>query len=380
MQITDIRLTEVIYPMPSGVRHGRAYRESLGSNLVQVLTDEGITGVSGVWGPYAPLRSAIDAVLLPMLKGQNPMDIERLWETMYTSAITGTAPRLIGAIDVALWDITGKALGAPIYRMLGALRDTVSVYVAPSMKQPEVIADECVRYREAGYPAIKLRIGLGFVGLAEEKTIDKDIQIVQQAREILGSKVDIGVDTDKTYDHFTALRLAPVLEANGVAWFEEPLDTYYVDRDREQYVDAMARLQGQVKVPLSGGQGFFTRYQYRDIVARHAVDIIEPDLFSVGGISELRWVAALASAWGLKCMPHINCLNGHDIQLVATAHCLASMSNGMYLCYPPYDTPLRTELLVEQPKVVNGHFPLPQKPGLGIEIDPDALAKYAVQH
>jgi D-galactarolactone cycloisomerase len=145
-------------------------------------------------------------------------------------------------------------------------------------------------------------------------------------------------------------------------------------------VDAMARLQGQVKVPLSGGQGFFTRYQYKDIVSRHAVDIIQPDLIMVGGISEMMRVGALASVWGLKCQPHVGCLAGDDIQITATAHCLASMSNSMYLCYQAHDTPLRTELLVEQPKVVNGWFSLPQKPGLGIEINPDALAKYAVKH
>ncbi|MCL4465130.1 MAG: mandelate racemase/muconate lactonizing enzyme family protein [Chloroflexi bacterium] len=380
MKITDIKLTPISYPMPFNLRWGRGNRDDVGAVITEVFTDEGITGLGILNGPYPSLRTALDTILLPRLKGQNPLDIERLWESMYaTSSGEGGTFGVIGGIDIALWDIAGKVAGLPIYRMLGALRDSVPVYIAPSMKQPEVIAQECEEYKAAGYPAIKLRLGLGFVGLAEQGTIDKDIAIVESGRKILGDKVAIGVDTDKTYDHFTALRLAPVLEENRVAWFEEPLDVRDAERDREQYVAAMARLQGKVKVPLSGGQGFFSRYQYGEIVSRHAVDIVQPDVVRAGGISELRRVADLASVWGLKCMPHVNCGGGQDIQVVATAHCLAALSNSMYLCYPAYDTPLRTELLAEQPKVIDGYLPLPQKPGLGIELNPDAVAKYTVK-
>ncbi len=381
MKITDVKLTEVSYPSPFNLRWGRGNRDAHGAIITEVFTDEGITGLGVVNGPYPPLRAALDTVILPLLKGQNPLDIERLWEAMYrTAGGEGGTAGVIGGIDIALWDIAGKVAGLPIYRLLGALRDEVPVYIAPSMKQPEVIEQELHEYKAAGYPAIKMRLGLGFVGLADWRTIDKDIRIVNSARQILGSAVDIGVDTDKTYDHFTALRLAPILEENRVAWFEEPLDTQGAECDREQYVRAMARLQGKVKVPLSGAQGFFTRYQYIDIISQHAVDIVQPDVVRAGGISELRRVADLASAWGLKCMPHVNCGGGQDIQVTATAHCLAALGNGVYLCYPAYDTPLRTELLMEQPKVVNGIFKIPQRPGLGIELDPDAVKKYTVQH
>ncbi len=380
MKITDIKLTQVSYPMPFNLRWGRGNRDDVGAIITEVFTDEGVTGLGILNGPYASMRTALDTLLLPRLKGQNPLDIERLWEEMFlTAGGEGGTATVIGGIDIALWDIAGKVAGLPIYRLLGALRDEVPVYIAPSMKQPEVIAKECEEYRAAGYPAIKMRLGLGFVGLADYKTIDKDITIVNEARRILGDTVEIGVDTDKTYDHFTALRLAPVLYENRVAWFEEPLDVRNAERDREQYVAAMARLQGKVKVPLSGAQGFFTRYQFTDIVSRHAVDIVQPDVVRAGGISELRRVADLASAWGLRCMPHVNCGGGQDIQVTATAHCLAALSNSMYLCYPAYDTPLRTELLQEQPKIVNGIFQMPQKPGLGIALNPDAVKKYTVQ-
>lgn len=375
MKITDIQLARIRYPMPFSLRWGRGNRDDVGAIVVQVLTDEGITGLGVLNGPYGPIRTSLEQIILPRLQGQNPLDIERLWQAMASAAgVESAAAGVAGGIDIALWDIAGKVAGLPVYRLLGAMHDRLPVYIAPSMKQPEVIAAECEEFKAAGYRAIKLRIGLGFVGLAEPGTIAKDIEIIESARRIMGSSMVIGVDTDKTYDHFATLKLAPVLAANDIAWLEEPL----VARDHEQYVRDMLRLQGRVGVPLSGGQGFFSRYQYGDLVSRRAVDIVQPDVVRVGGISELKRVGELASVWGLKCMPHVSCGVGHDIQFVATAHAMASLSNATYLCYPAYDTPLRTELLVEQPKVVDGYLPLPQKPGLGIELNPQALARYSV--
>ena len=211
------------------------------------------------------------------------------------------------------------------------------------------------------------------MGLDDPLSIAKDIEIVRSARRILGDDDVIGVDTDRTYDHFTALRMASILEECGIGWYEEPLSM----RSRDQYVLEMERMHGMVGVPLSGAQNFFPRYDYGDIVSRRAIDIVQPDVVKVGGISELMRVADLASVWGLKCMPHVNCGEGHDIRVVATAHRLAAMSNAMYLCYPAYDTPLRTELLMEQPRAIDGQCALSQKPGLGIEIDPEALKRHA---
>jgi L-alanine-DL-glutamate epimerase-like enolase superfamily enzyme len=382
MKITDIKLTPVSFPMPFNLRWGRGNRDDVGGSIVQVFTDESITGIGAIGLAKLDKESiaistcAVETILLPLLKDQNPLDICRLWEAMYSATGRyGINGGVMGGIDVALWDILGKVAGLPVYRLLGAARDSVPVYVAPSMKQPEVIAEECEAYKAAGYPGIKLRLGLGFVGLDKPKSIAKDIEIVTSARRILGDDMAIGVDTDKTYDHVSALRLAPILEDNGIAWYEEPLDV----NGREQYVREMARLQGMFKVPLSGAQGFFSRYEYSDIVSQRAVDIVQPDVGGVGGISEMMRVADLASVWGLKCMPHVNCGAGHDIGVVATAHCLAAMSNAMYLCYPAYDSPLRTELLLEQPKVINGQFALPEKPGLGIEIDQEVLDRYAYE-
>jgi D-galactarolactone cycloisomerase len=249
------------------------------------------------------------------------------------------------------------------------------VYIAPSMKQPEIIADECARFRAEGYRAIKLRVGLGQVGLDEPGSMRKDLQIVQDARRILGDDFVIGVDTDKTYDRAMALQMGERLHDLDAVWFEEPLQA----RERTAYVHEIEYLKGVLQVPLSGGQGFHTRFDFRDLVSQQAVDIVQPDCARCGGITELRRIATLASTWGLACMPHVGCGCGYDIRVVATAHVLASIPNAMYLCYPAYDTPLRSDLLKEPPKVVDGYLTLSQEPGLGIELDEYALARYRAE-
>lgn len=374
MKITDVRLTHVSYPAPTALRWGRLAPSTMEGIVVQVSTDEGITGLGEFDGPYPQARLALERRVRPALVGENPLDRERLWEKLQ-AALRLEVPRMLGGLDTALWDIVGKVAGLPIYRLLGAHDDRVMVYIAPSMKQPEVVAEECARFKAEGYRAIKLRIGLGQVGLAASGDMRKDYEVVEVARKTLGDDFVIGVDTDKTYDHYMALKMADFLYELNAAWFEEPLQS----RANEQYVREMKRLSGQIKVPLSGAQGFYTRFEFGDIISQRAVDIVQPDVAICGGISEMCRIAAMASVWGVGFMPHVSCGLGHDIRVVSTLHVLASLSSHLYLCYPAYDTPLRTELLVEQPKVVDGYMAVPEKPGLGIELNEEVLARYRVE-
>jgi len=346
----------------------------MGGIIVQVLTDEGITGLGEFEASYSEARTVLESQVLSRIRGENPLNIERLWEIL-RSAIRGKPKTMLGGIDIALWDILGKVSGQPIYRLLGGCENQIMVYIAPSMKQPEVIAEECAQFRAEGYRAIKLRIGLGQVGLAETGDMKKDFQIVEDARRILGDDFIIGVDADKTYNRSMALKMGERLHELDAAWFEEPLQ----ERERDAYVQEIKYLRRLIQVPLSGAQGFHTRFEFREIVSQQAVDIVQPDCARCGGISELRRIATLASVWNLACMPHMGCGCGYDIRVVATLHVLASITNGMYLCYPAYDTPLRTELLKEPPRVLDGYLAVPQKPGLGIELDEDALARYRVE-
>lgn len=375
MKITDITLTGVAYPAPHPLRWGRLERLEMGATIVQVFTDEGIVGLGDATAPVRSVRPILRDSLLPLLLGENPLDIERLWVTMTRGMRGGPGFQLVGGIDVALWDIVGKVANLPLYRVFGAFRDRVPVYAAPSMRQPDAIAEELATYAERGFKAVKLRIGLGPVGLAggpNDQT--RDIAIIERAREILGPNFEIGADTDKTYSHAMAACLAPTVHAARLAWFEEPLPNL----EREQYVREMLRLREIIRVPLSGGQGFSAPEQFDDLIRFTAVDIVQPDVNNVGGLTAMRKIAAMAAGHGLATMPHVSCHLGADIVFLATAHLLGATPSALWACYQAYDTPLRTELLREPVRVENGEALLSDRPGLGIELDPDAVAKYRV--
>ena len=375
MKIADVTLTPIAYPAPHPLRWGWGERTVMGDTIVQVRTDEGLVGIAPASGPIASQRAMLADALLPLLVGQNPLDVERLWASMARGLRGGWPGELVGGIDVALWDILGQAAGLPLYRLLGAYRDRVPCYIAPSMRQPEVLVDELARYRAQGFRAVKLRIGLGPVGWADgPRDQTRDEAILRGAREALGAGFAIGADTDRTYDFAMAARLAPVVHEVDLAWFEEPVAV----GERERYVRDFRRLHDVIRVPLSGGQGFFGPGQFDELIAQSAVEIVQPDACGCGGITPLRKIAAMAAGRGLDFMPHVSCHSGHDLRVMATAHALASAPNGLWLCYPAYDTPLRTELVREPPRLEGGELLLPERPGLGLELDQAALERLRV--
>ncbi|MDQ3699967.1 MAG: mandelate racemase/muconate lactonizing enzyme family protein [Chloroflexota bacterium] len=375
MKIVDITLTPVSYPAPHLLRWGHGTQDTMGGTIIQVITDEGLVGLGDANGPIAVQRAYVRDTLLPLLRGQNPLDVERLWDGMARNERARTVgSQLIGGVDIALWDLVGKAANLPLYRVFGAYRDRVPVYIAPSKRQPEVLMEELADYREQGFRAVKLRIGLGPVGWADQpRDQQRDVAILRRGREVLGESFTIGADTDRTYDHAMTARIAPVVHEVDLAWLEEPLRESALDR--EHYVEEMLRLRQIVHVPLSGGQGMYGVHAFDALINQRAVDLIQPDVGSSGGLTPARKVAAMAQGRGIGLMPHVACGCGYDLRVVATAHLLAAAPNGTWLCYPAYDTPLRTDLLVEQPLVREGELQLSEKPGLGIELNPEALER-----
>jgi len=372
MKIRAVTLTPVAYPAPHPLRWGWGERDTMGDTIIQVDTDEGLVGIAPATGPIRGQRAMLEDTLLPILVGQNPLDVERLWAQMARGLRGGWPGELVGGIDIALWDILARAAGLPLYRVLGAYRDHVPCYIAPSMRQPDALVEELEQYKGQGFGAIKLRIGLGPVGWADgPRDQSRDVAILRRARDVLGEGFAIGADTDRTYDYALAARLAPVIHEVGLAWFEEPV----VVGEREQYVRDFLRLRDVIRVPLSGGQGFFGPGQFDELICRSAVDVVQPDACACGGITPLRKVSAMAAGRGLQFMPHVSCHSGHDLRVVATAHMLASTPNGLWLCYPAYDTPLRTELVKEPALVKDGELYLSDRPGLGLELDERALER-----
>ncbi|HUE75537.1 MAG TPA: mandelate racemase/muconate lactonizing enzyme family protein, partial [Chloroflexota bacterium] len=283
--------------------------------------------------------------------------------------ITGSA---ISGIEHALWDIKGKALGVPVYELLGGkCRERVRVYQNPGGDSPEEMADNSVAIIEKyGYTALKIGPHpRGSEQMPWNAVVRGAVARLQAVREAVGDDIDIGVDPHaKIFEPVRAMQMAQALKPLNPYFFEEPL--------RPENIDAMAALRQQVDVPVATGEMLFTKFEFRDLLVRGAADIIQPDICCAGGLLEQKKIAAMAEAFYVTVAPH------NPMGPVATAvnvHFAASTPNFLILEYTPDDRPGRRDLVKEPMKLVDGYIELPTEPGLGIDINEEAFAKYPHQ-
>lgn len=372
MKIRAVTLTPVAYPAPHPLRWGWGERDTMGDTIIQVDTDEELVGIAPATGPIRGQRAMLEDTLLPILVGQNPLDVEWLWAQMARGLRGGWPGELVGGIDIALWDILARAAGLPLYRVLGAYRDRVPCYIAPSMRSP-------TRWSKSSSSARRRVSEQSSCALGSVQLVGRMVRATSRAtwpscagRATPSAKASRSAPTPiEPMTTPSPPGWPPVVHEVGLAWFEEPV----VVGEREQYVRDFLRLRDVIRVPLSGGQGFFGPGQFDELICRSAVDVVQPDACACGGITPLRKVSAMAAGRGLQFMPHVSCHSGHDLRVVATAHMLASTPNGLWLCYPAYDTPLRTDLVKEPPLVKDGELYLSDRPGLGLELDERALER-----
>jgi len=349
-----------------------------GFSLVEVQTDEGIVGIGAV-DSYPPLvKCLIDpgngvGPLKELLVGENPLEMGRLWEKMYRGSFwyghRGVVVHAMSGIDIALWDISGKALGMPIYQLLGGsergkVRPYASLTPFSRPREDEVRESalrQIERCLEMGFKAIKL-------GWGEFHTsLEVGVELMRTAREIAGPEIEIIVDVGRPWDWnvATAIQRIEAVAEYGILWVEEPLPA--------DDISGYAELRQALKVPVSCGEVQCTRFPFKELLDRRAVDILQPDVCRVGGITELKRIAELAKLHNVLCVPH--CWST-AICIAASAHVVASIPNGLYVEFQVM-SPLNTELLSEPFKVVDGWMELPKGPGLGIELDPEVLKKYS---
>jgi L-alanine-DL-glutamate epimerase-like enolase superfamily enzyme len=367
MKITHVEPMVLEAPVKEPWRIGTALYTSMHAFVVRVDTDEGISG----WGEglvrFSPKAGAAITrdILAPVVVGQDPRDIELLWDKMYAvmrgrGHSKGYVLEAISAVDIALWDILGKALGQPIHRLLGSYgRTALPVYASSILLKP---VDEQVREAERlaaqGFTGMKLKIGQG---------VDADMRSVRAIRKALGDGVQLMVDANCAYDCLAALRLGRQLEAEGVAWFEEPVGP--------EQIDSYAKLSQALDMPVAGGETEFTRWAFKEILVRQAMDILQPDIGRVGGFSEVRKIAALASAFDVPVAPHTGACAA--ILIAASIQWAASLGNMLTFEYMYPENPLREALLVEPiPAPADSRMVVLQGPGLGVEVDERALKRF----
>jgi galactonate dehydratase len=341
--------------------------------FVKVHTDEGIVGIGEAYsaGPDRATEAVIHD-FAEWIVGYDPTDIERLWTLMYAGSrfpggvIVNAA---ISGIEQALWDIAGKALGVPTYKLLGgACRDRIRVYQSPHGRTPEELADNAVALIERhGYTALKIGPHPpGFAAMPRNALLREAARRMEAVRRAVGDDIDIGVDPHaRTIDVAEAAALAEVLKPYRPFFLEEPL--------RPENIDALAKLAAHVEIPLATGEMLFTKYQFRDLLVREAVSIIQPDLCCAGGILETKKIAAMAEAFYVNLAPH-NPMG--PLATAANVHLSATCPNFIILEYIPDDEAPRRDLIKEPLRVVDGYIDLPTAPGLGIELNEEAFGHY----
>lgn len=343
--------------------------------LVEIETSDGLVGWGECYGPSAVAKSFIETQLAPQIIGRDPYDVEVIWEHLYNRikdyGQTGMAIAAISGIDIALWDLIGKACGKPIHKLTGgAFRSEVEAYATGLYfidmdHVTEEAVEEAQAFVEQGFKAIKMKIGLG--------SLRRDYERVAAVRNAVGSDVRLMVDANHCFSVPNAIRMGRMLEELNIDWFEEPISPEDVDG----YVEVTRALD----MAIAGGENDFTRWGFRDKIVRKAMDIIQPDVCAAGGISECKKIATLATTHGVECVPHAW---GSSVGLAATIQFLASIPDQppCLVPHPPLlefeqeENPFRDHLATVPIHQNNGIVAVPDGPGLGIEIDRSIIEKY----
>jgi len=348
--------------------------------LCVVSTDEGIEGVGEAFyigGPAKIVASMISDACAPLIIGKDPFDTAIIWDFLYNrtrdQGMKGLPISALSAIDIALWDIKGKALGLPVCKLLGgAYRDKAHVYATglyepqnvPSIK--DALIEEALGYKKDGFSAMKLKVGYG---------VETDMRYVRAVREAIGDDIVLMVDANHAYNATEAIRLAREMERYNVYWFEEPVPP--------EDIDGYIEVKQKSNILIAGGECEFTRYGFRELITRRAVDILQPDLCAAGGFTEMIRIVAMASAWNVPIMPHVW---GTNVGLAASLQLFAVLPHFPERRFPAepffeYDRsphPLRDGVTQEKFIMKEGYLDIPQRPGLGITLDMDFVRRYTI--
>lgn len=367
LKVRDVVAYAVSFPVPPQDRVtlgvGRAIKRD--AVVVKVTTECGLVGFgeSHHGRAHSTVAHFINTALRPFVVGRDAADVTGIWKTIYARQLSsmglGAACAMaMSGIDMALWDIRAKAVGWPLYRLLGGSARAVPAYaggVALGWQEPEELAQEALRQREAGYRAVKLRLG---------DTAQRDLARVRAVRKALGDEAVILSDANTAYTLDIARAVIPGLDEAGIGWLEEPFPPH----DLRSY--ELAR--GYGLVPFAAGENHYTRFEFNHLIDGRAVTVIQPDLSKAGGITEVLRIAAMASAHKLEVHLHTS-MTG--INMAASVHVLAAIENAGYFEADVSKNNLFRDALVSAPFQLGADGcvrPL-EGPGIGVEVDEEFL-------
>ncbi len=361
MRIDHLETITLRFEYADGFRYAGGQCTARVTSLVLVHTDSGHVGIGAAYSHPGLVHLIVQNQLAPLLIGDDPTDVETLWQKMYR--ITrwygrkGAAMSAIGAIDTACWDLRGKSMGQPVWALLGGQRATCPAYASALLwKEPAALAEEAARLIERGFRRVKMRLGYGD---------DIDRAAVRAVREAIGPECDVMCDGSMRYSLDDAVSLGKFLAENNVFWFEEPFEP--------EDIDSYVALRSRVSIPLAAGENEFGLQGFRELIRAGALDIVQPDTSRCGGITEAKRVADLARTAGLRVAPHTW---SDAVAVTANAHVVASLPHGITVEVDQTGNPFIEELLVEPLVVRDGQLSLSKAPGLGIELNPVTLQRY----
>lgn len=359
MKITELKTFVVDVPFEKPVKTAIHHMRSVGCVCLQIHTDEGVIGEGYLFTLNAVRIKAFHEMVKGFehqLIGRNPYYIEAIWESIWSeinpTGHKGVTISALSAIDMALWDLVGRALDKPLHHLFGACRDKIWTYASGGLwlsYTEDELVKEAQEFIDQGFRSMKIRVG--------HQDIKKDVARVKLIREAVGPDIELMVDANQSFTPKQAIQLGRRLEEFDIFWFEEPVAAY----DLEGHAEVRSRLDMNV----ASGETDYTRYGMKDYIQSRACDILMPDLQRIGGLSEMRKTAALASAFNMPISTHI--FTEHSLCIAGSA------ANCISVEHMPWYAPLFNEEMVIQ----DGYIEIPDRPGTGFTLNLDLLNKYS---
>jgi D-galactarolactone cycloisomerase len=370
LAIASVEAFPTSFPVKQGVTLGIGRAVKRDCVIVKVTTESGLVGWGEAHHGRCPgaIGQLINTTLRQLVTGMNAADVVGIWARIYSRQLAshgmGTATALaMSGIDLALWDIRGKAVGWPLYKLLGGASKAIPAYaggISLGFQPPGELVDEARLLVEQGYRTVKLRFG---------DSVARDIERLAAVRAAFGRDIGIMVDANTGYLVDDVRRVMPSLVEHDVLWLEEP----FPPQDYRSYELA----NGFGGVPLAAGENHFTRYEFNRLIEEKSIRILQPDLSKTGGVTEALRIAAMASAYKLSINPHTS---ASGINMAASIHLLAAIDNGGYFEADVAKENLFRDELTSRPDLLdkNGCVHPPEAPGLGVEVDESFLKAHPV--
>jgi L-alanine-DL-glutamate epimerase-like enolase superfamily enzyme len=338
--------------------------KNMGNAVVRVVTESGVDGYGMTFGEA--VGEYIERTLKEEIIGMSVMAVEDIWNRMFTairsSGRKGLALLAISAIDIAVWDLRGKLLGQPVFRLLGGTREEIPCYASVgflSMPDEECV-EKSLEYIADGYKTLKIKVGYD-----RGENVAADIRRVEMVRSAIGDKADIIVDANGIYDAATALRFAKAASGLDICLFEEPVHA--------DDIPGLRRVRDAGGIPVATGENEYTKYGCRDLILARCADVLQFDITRAGGFTEMIKISAITQAWNLKLAPHF--------WPQYSAHLLSPAPHGLYLeVFPtPKGASPGGSVITDQPPIINGYYRIPSSPGLGLSYDLNYLSNYRLR-